>query len=89
VVARKYFKELFNAPESELSFTTPIVESLQVRHTFQESIAVNQYHALIVKNELTRNIPTLMPDVTDELETALNDEIPPTKGDILGFHAHS
>ena len=88
VVARKYLKELFSAPESELSFTTPVAESLELRYTFQESIAMNQYHALIVKTELTRNIPALMPDVVDELGTAMEDGIPCTKGVYVPLHAY-
>lgn len=80
VVPRQHLKEMFSAPEDLLSFTTPVVESLAAQYTFQKSVAYNQYHALVVKAELTRHIPQLMPDIVEELEEAISDQIPLTDG---------
>lgn len=46
-----------------------------MKYTFSESIAVNQYHAIVTKTELSRNLPKLMPDIVNELEAAFEDEI--------------
>lgn len=80
VVPREHLKEMFSAPEDQLSFTAPTVDGLAIPYTFQNSIAYNQYHALIVKSELTRHLAELMPDIVDELEAAISDHIPLTDG---------
>jgi len=83
VVPREHLKEMFSAPEDQLSFSTPIVDGLAIPYTFQNSVAYNQYHALVVKAELTRHLPELMPDIVDELEAAISDQIPLTDGIFL------
>jgi hypothetical protein len=76
VVPHKHLKELYSAPEEHLSFTKPVAESLELEYTFKKNIAVNQYHAIVVKTELTRHIPEKMEDIVDELGAAMEDEIP-------------
>jgi hypothetical protein len=76
VVPRKHLKELYSAPEEHISFATAITESLQLEHTFQKNIAVNHYHTIVVKAELTRHISEKMSDIVDELGAAMEDEIP-------------
>jgi hypothetical protein len=83
VVDRESLKELFSASEDTLSFTDPVSESLQLRYTFQESIAVNHYHVIVTRTELSRHIPELMPDIVDELGAAFEDEISVTNGTSL------
>ena len=52
-----------------------MVDGLELRYTFSENIANNHYHVLVTRNELTRHIPKLMPDIVHELEAAIEDEI--------------
>ena len=80
----QHLKEFFDASESDLSFRKPIVDFLQLHHTFQESIAVNGYHVIKVKTELSgRRLSSLIPDILDELEAAMNDEIVLDDGTIF------
>jgi hypothetical protein len=75
VVSRSHLKEMFSASEDDLSFTKNVVDGLEIRYTFQKNIAENQYHAHVIKMELTRHISELMPDIVDELGVAMDDEI--------------
>jgi hypothetical protein len=80
---RKHLKELLLAPEQSLSFVDLLTHNLQIKYTFHESIVRDHFHVPIVKAELTKNIPALMPDIVDELTSALTTEIPPTDGTSL------
>ena len=71
---------MFSAPEEHLSFTVPAAQALQLEWTVSKSVAENQWHAVIVKNELSRHIPEMMPAIVDELDEAMKDEIPLTDG---------
>jgi hypothetical protein len=80
VASREHLKDLFSAPEEDMSMSHPVADFLQFRYTFQESIAVDQYHAHVTRVELTRHIPELMPAIVEELGAALDEEIPLTDG---------
>jgi hypothetical protein len=80
VVGREHLKQMFAAPEKDLSLAHSIGDRMQIRYTFDESITLNQYHVPIVRTELTRHIPEMMSEIMDELGSALDDEIPPTNG---------
>jgi len=83
VASREHLKQLFAAPEEDLSLAHSIGDRMQIRYTFDESITLNQYHIPIVRMELTRHIPELIFEIMDELGPALDDEIPPTNGTQL------
>jgi hypothetical protein len=80
VVSRFHLKEMFSASEDDLSFTKNAAEGLELRYTFQKSIAENQYHAHIIRVELTRHISEMMPSIVDELGAAMDDEILVSEG---------
>lgn len=83
VVPREYLKELYSAPEDIVSFNAPVVESLAVRYTFQDSVADNQYHVAVVRTDLNRHLPEIMPEILDEVQAAMADHIPLTDGTII------
>ena len=73
VVDGQRLKELFNAPDSDLNFLEGISEDTDFRYTFQADRHDN-YHIRVIRDRLTQNIPTLMPEIIDELFTAVEDE---------------
>ena len=86
VVPRQHLKELFSAPEDKLSLSVHSSESLALPYTFQRSVAEDDYHTTVVRTELSRRIPELMPEIVDELEAAIADEIPLTDGTASSHH---
>jgi hypothetical protein len=44
-----------------------------VEHTFSKECGVDHYHAIVVKSQLTRHIPELMPAIVDELLSVFAD----------------
>ncbi|KAF9478579.1 cytochrome P450 [Pholiota conissans] len=70
--------ELRKAPENVLSSMIAFDQSLQVKYTMGERVSKNPYHIPIVRAQLTRALPQLVPEVQDELEDAFKQFIPPT-----------
>lgn len=83
VASRAHLKQFFAAPEEDLSLAHSIGDRMQIRYTFHESIILNQYHIPVVRAQLTRRIPEVMPDIVEELELAFDEEIPQTEGTQL------
>ena len=73
LVDKTHFKELFDAPEDQVSFIKNSSRGLQVKYTFSEEVAVDHYHAIVTKMQLSRHIPELMPVIVDELHAAFAD----------------
>ena len=71
---------MFSASEDDLSFTKNVADGLELRYIFQKNIAENQYHAHVIRVELTRHIAEIMPDIVDELGAAMDDEIQVNEG---------
>ncbi|KAI9060502.1 cytochrome P450 [Trametes sanguinea] len=72
--------ELRKRPDNELSFHEGIGEIVQTRYTLGDDVHENTYHVDIIREKLTRSIPTILPDVIDELSVAVEECIP-VKGD--------
>ncbi|KAG5651328.1 hypothetical protein H0H81_009081 [Sphagnurus paluster] len=60
-------------PEDILSFQDAVNESLQVPFTLGPNIKDDLYHVPIVRNQLTRNLPVLLPAVREEIIAAFSD----------------
>jgi hypothetical protein len=75
VLTRDALKELFSASEDELSFVRSSSESVELKYTFHDRMAVDHYHAVVTRMQLSRHIPQMMPDIVDELSRALEDEV--------------
>lgn len=69
-----------SASEDDLSFTNVVGNDLQLRYTFTPNVATDHYHVPMIRNELTRHLPVLMPEIIDELGVALENEIPCNDG---------
>ncbi|KJA23965.1 hypothetical protein HYPSUDRAFT_39491 [Hypholoma sublateritium FD-334 SS-4] len=75
----KIVEEIRKAPENVLSSMIAIDESLQVNYTLGENVSSKPYHIPIVRAQLTRALPELVPEVIDEIQQAFGDVIPPTE----------
>lgn len=82
IVDRSSVSELIGAPKDVLSSRTVNLGVIQARYTFNESIAANSYHSKIVREQLTRRIPDLIPAICDEFVAAFDDELTVGEGFI-------
>jgi hypothetical protein len=84
ILGREYLKELFEAPETDLNFLEATLEHTDFRNTFKGNI-YDDWHASVIRNELTQNIPALMPDMVDEAYAVFEDELESaiTKGKVI------
>ena len=73
VIDKSHYKELLSAPENRLSFTKSSSRGLQLRYTFSSQVEEDNYHTMVVKKDLNRHIPKLMPTIVDELLEAFGD----------------
>lgn len=79
VTNSKFVDEIRKAPDDTLSFDEAVVETLQVHYTMGSPIHDDPYHIEVVRGPLTRNIAAKFDDVRDEIVTAFDEQIPPTK----------
>ncbi|KAF8153783.1 cytochrome P450 [Crassisporium funariophilum] len=75
----KQIEDLRKAPESVLSAFEAIDELLQTEYTLGVNISQNPYHIPIIRAQLTRALPRLVPEVREEIVDAFNDFIPVTE----------
>ncbi|KAI1793082.1 cytochrome P450 [Ganoderma leucocontextum] len=76
----KMLDELRRRPDHEVSFLEGAEETIQMRYTVGDELFVDPYHVDIIREKLTRTLPTILPDVVDELEHAVPRYIP-TEGE--------
>ena|SRR5271156_177744 len=74
VVDKTYLKEFIDAPLEYISNYEASIDALEANYTFRPTVFQNDYHAHVVRHELTRNISDKMPDIVDELQAAFEDE---------------
>ncbi|KAI0804678.1 cytochrome P450 [Irpex lacteus] len=74
----KLIDEIRQAKDGELSFSEAVAETMQQRYTMGEDTVVNAYHIAMVRNDLTKNINNILPDMHDELEQCFPEIVPMT-----------
>ena len=74
VVDHGHLKELLEAPNDEINFIDGILGDTDLSHTFYGDVH-NEYHIRVIRNNLTQNIVSLIPDTLDEVKAALADEL--------------
>jgi hypothetical protein len=62
-------------------FIPPFLKTLQVEYTLGDRVSKNPYHIPIIRAQLTRALPQLVPEVQDELQEAFKEYLPPTDGE--------
>lgn len=73
VIDKTHLKELFDAPEQQVSFISNASRSLQIKYTLNKEMEYDHYHAVVTKMQLSRHIPELMPAIVDELVASFTD----------------
>lgn len=76
VVDRAHLKELYDAPNSSLTFFEAALEDLDFVNTFTGN-AYNLYHVPVIRNQLTRGIASHVPALVEEIRSAFEDDIDP------------
>jgi cytochrome P450 len=73
-------EELRHAADDDLSMMEAIKENFAADYTLVENILADPYHITVTKNQLTKNLGVLFPDLRDEIIQAFENEISPTAG---------
>ncbi|KAG6330524.1 hypothetical protein ID866_8565 [Astraeus odoratus] len=73
---RVHLEDIANASEADLSFFESFNDILKVQHTMGSDVYHDPYHISIIQTQLKRNLPTLCPDIEDEMVNAFNDYLP-------------
>ncbi|KAI1787002.1 cytochrome P450 [Ganoderma leucocontextum] len=63
------------ARDEELSSPAGSQELLQSKYVFEPQVLLDEYHVDVVKENLTRKLPTILPDVIDEVVVAVKEHI--------------
>ncbi|KAG8862510.1 hypothetical protein FRC20_011209 [Serendipita sp. 405] len=76
VVRGKYIDELSRAPDDVLSFTEATHDSLRLRYSLGTTTAEeHEYHIHVVRQNLTKRLPALFPEVYDEVIHAFGEDL--------------
>ncbi|KAM5541320.1 hypothetical protein V8D89_004874 [Ganoderma adspersum] len=78
---RDMVEELRKRGDEELSGRGGSEETLQSKYIFEPSVLADEYHVDVVKEKLTRTLPTVLPDVIDEVTIAVQDHILTREGE--------
>lgn len=81
IIPKSIISWLFNQPDPAIvSIKASILEALKAEHTIKPNIVREHIHVHeeLIKRDLTRNLDSVMGDITEELELSLND--------VLGSH---
>ncbi|EMD34619.1 hypothetical protein CERSUDRAFT_86021 [Gelatoporia subvermispora B] len=82
-------EELRRYPDDQVSFEQGAAELLQSKYTLGRDTAEDPYHIEVIREKLTRNLATLLPDVMDEIQHAFNEFIPIETEEWIEVHALS
>lgn len=75
VLGHQHLREFFEVGEDEFNFMEATFEHTDFRHTFKVNNIYDDWHASVIRNQLTQNIPALMHDIVEEVEAVFNDEL--------------
>ncbi|KAI0033518.1 cytochrome P450 [Vararia minispora EC-137] len=73
---RQEIEDISKAPDNMLSFAKGADRAFEMTYTFGREIAMNQYHANVIRGQFTRHIGVLFDEVYDEMVAAFNDIVP-------------
>ncbi|PVF95398.1 putative cycloheximide-inducible protein CIP70 [Serendipita vermifera] len=75
LVQKQFVDEVLRAPDDVLSFHEATVDMVQMRYTFGAEIEETTYHHSAIRNQLTRSLGVVLPDVHKEIEIALEETV--------------
>ena len=65
---------MFEAPDTQLNFLEGILEDSDFKTALRGGINDN-YHAYVIRNQLTQNISHILPEMVEELDLAFQEEL--------------
>ncbi|KZT50828.1 cytochrome P450 [Calocera cornea HHB12733] len=81
-VAGEQIQDLRKGRDDTFSFREEVNDTVSMQYTFGPSIANNQWHAAVVRKQMTANLAAKFPDVYDEISCAFAEELDlPENGD--------
>ena len=81
---RSHLNEFFNASDEYLDVKKGIVALSDYRYIFNVDVYEN-YHIAVVRGQLTQNISALIPQIVDEVNATLVDELHSLLKDSIYF----
>ncbi|KAI0368876.1 cytochrome P450 [Pilatotrama ljubarskyi] len=87
ITGPKLIEDLRKRPDGEVSFLEAAADFVQTKYTLGPEVHYDPYHVDIIRDKLTRTLPTILPDVVDELRVAIHDHIPAKEGEWVGVNA--
>ncbi|KAH9942847.1 cytochrome P450 [Amylocystis lapponica] len=72
----KLIDELRRLPDDQMSFHEAADDTLHTRYSVGADVVDEPHHVGTIRNQLTRNLGMLMPDVVDEVQMAFKEYIP-------------
>ncbi|KAI0827308.1 cytochrome P450 [Trametes gibbosa] len=76
VTGSKLVEEVRRRPDDELSNLDGLSAFAQTKYTLGAATHQDPYHVEVIRDKLTRGLPTVFPDVIDELTLAIGEHIP-------------
>ena len=83
VSGSEIIEDIRKRPDSEATFMDGAEEGFKTEHTIGRDWIDDPYHIEILRAKLMRALPTILPDVLDELMLAVPKYIPATDGACL------
>jgi hypothetical protein len=74
IVDRDHYEELFNAADTDLHMMQAYLEDFHFPSVFRANI-FDPVHSNAVRYTLTQNISALTPEIADELNTSIDEEL--------------
>jgi hypothetical protein len=75
VMGTNHLKQMFSAPEDQLSFVHAVAEVAALPYTFNQSSGLNHWHSPLIRRELPRHSDKLMDDILAETRAAFDEEM--------------
>ncbi|KAF5382595.1 hypothetical protein D9615_002741 [Tricholomella constricta] len=75
ITAGRHLEDLRTAPDSQLSLDAAGAELLQSDYTMGKDIRLDTYHLGVLRNVMTKKLPTMLLDMADEIRFSFNDLI--------------
>ncbi|KZT73242.1 cytochrome P450 [Daedalea quercina L-15889] len=80
-------EQLRKYPDDQMSFIDAAEELVQAKYTIAKQVHENPMHIPVIRGPFTKNLAALMPDVADEVASAVRDAIPDTGDEWVGVVA--
>ncbi|KAH9918497.1 cytochrome P450 [Fomitopsis serialis] len=80
-------EELRKLPDDQMSFLDAAEDLLQAKYTIAKDILRNPIHIPVIRGPFTRNLAAFMPDVADEIASAVQEAVPDAGDEWVGVVA--